>query len=85
MAVLSTRQAKLKDFSMKYLFRKDKTVYYQVKVLINRITRKIIRSMLMFFLAWKDVRFQKSYNFPRNSNFERLLFDLFNIKSDCSY
>ena len=28
---------------------------------------------------------KKSYNFPRNSNFERLLLDLFNIKSDCSY
>ena len=33
-------------FSMKYRIRKDKTVYYQVKVLmVNRITR----SVLMFF------------------------------------
>ena len=61
---------------MKYLYRKDKTVYFQVKVLmVNRITR----SMLL------AVKFQKSCNFSGNTNFERLLLDLLNIKPDCSY
>ena len=33
-----------KQFSMKYFFGKDKTVYYQVKVLmVSRITRKMFR------------------------------------------
>ena len=33
------RQDKLKQLSLKYLFRNDKTVYYQVKVYtVNRIT-----------------------------------------------
>ena len=41
--VLGVRRDKLKQFSMKYLFRKDKTVYYQVKVLmVNRITRNML-------------------------------------------
>ena len=40
--------------------------------MVNRITR----SILMFFLAWKDAKLQKSYNFPGNTNFERLLLDL---------
>ena len=45
MLVLSIRHEKLKQLSVKYL-RKDKTLYYQVKVLmVNRITR----SMSMFF------------------------------------
>ena len=57
-------------------------LYYQVKVLmVNMITRNI----LMFLLAWKGVKFPKSYNFPSNTNLKRLLFDLLNIKPDCSY
>ena len=41
--VLSIIQGKLKQFSMRYLFRKDKTVYYKVKVLmVNRITRNML-------------------------------------------
>ena len=80
MVVLSIRQDRLKQFSIKYLFRKDKTGFYQVNVLmVNRIARS------MFFLAWKDLKFQKSYNFPGNTNFERLLFDQLNMKSNCSY
>ena len=36
-------QGKLKQFSMRYLFRKDKTVYYLAKVLmVNRITRNML-------------------------------------------
>ena len=72
-------QGKLKQFSMRYLFRKDKTVYYQVKVLmVNKLTRN-----MLFFLAWKDVKFQVYYKFPGNAKVERLLHDLFNIKPDC--
>ena len=37
------------------------------------------------FLAWKDEKFQESYNFPGNTKFEKLLLDLLNIKPDCSY
>ena len=41
--VLSIMQGQPKQFSMRYLFRKDKTVYYQVKVLmVNRITRNML-------------------------------------------
>ena len=31
------------------------------------------------------MKFQESYNFPGNKNFERVLLDLLNIKPDCSY
>ena len=37
------------------------------------------------FVAWKDVKFQKSCNFPGNTNFKRLLLDLLKIKRYCSY
>ena len=37
------------------------------------------------FSAWKDVKFQKYYNFLGITNFERLLLDLLNSKPDCSY
>ena len=47
--------------------------------MVNRITR----SISMLFLAWEDVKFYKSYNFPGNRNFERLLLDLLNIKPYC--
>ena len=75
--VLKLRKDKLKQFWMKYLFRKDQTVYYQVKVLM---ANKITRSMLCFFSAWKDVKFQKPYNLLGNVNFEGLLLNLLNIK-----
>ena len=32
------------------------------------------------FVDWKQVKFQKSYNFPGNTNFKRLPLDLLNIK-----
>ena len=37
------------------------------------------------FVAWKDVIFQKSHNFPGNTNFKRLLFDVLEIIRKCSY
>ena len=50
LVVLSVRQDKIKQFSMRYLFKKDKTMNYQVKMLmVNRITR----SMLVVFWLGK--------------------------------
>ena len=37
------------------------------------------------FVTCKDVKFQKSYNFPGNTNFERPLLDLLKTKLNCSY
>ena len=31
------------------------------------------------FVDWKDVKFQKSYNFPGNTNFRRLLLDVLHL------
>ena len=39
----------------------------------------------VIFFNLERYKFQKSYNFPGNTNFERLLLGLFNIKPDCSY
>ena len=37
------------------------------------------------FVAWKDLKFQKSYNFPGSRILKRLLLDLLIIKLNCSY
>ena len=48
--------------------------------MVNRINQG-----MFVFVARKDVKFEKPYNFPGNTNFKKLLLDLFNIKLNCSF
>ena len=57
---------------MEYLFRKDKTV-----ILSKSVDGKQDYQKHVVFVAWKDVKFQKT--FPDIINFKRLLFDLLDI------
>ena len=67
---------------MRYLFKKRQNYELPNK---NVDGKQDYQKYVGGFLAWKDVKFQKFYNFPGNRNFERLLLDLLNIKPDCSY
>ena len=66
---------------MKYIFRKDKTVTLSESVDGKQDYQKHVGA----FVSWKDVRLQKSYNFPGNANFKAFLLDLLNIKLNWSY
>lgn len=60
--VLSTRQDKPKQFSMKYCFREDKNVYYQVKkLMVNRITRSMLFLFSIIFYFHKQIKIQHNH------------------------
>ena len=66
---------------MKYIFRKDKTVILSE----SDDGKQDYYKHVDVFVSWKDVRFQKFYNFPGNTNFKAFLLDLLNIKLNWSY